>query len=125
MNEFKKRQRVKKIIYSRAIVILLVIVCLFFVHAVWNIFWKYRASIADENQLKAKLTSLDVEQTYLASSTAELGSQKGIEYDLQENFGAVLPGEKEIVIVNSATSTTSTPVPQGFFARAWDWVTNL
>ena len=62
-----------------------------------------RASIADENQLKAKLASLDVEQTYLASSTAELGSQKGIEYDLQENFGAVLPGEKEIVIVNSAT----------------------
>jgi cell division protein FtsB len=124
MNEFKKRQRIKKIIYSRAIIILLIIVVLLVARGVWGIFWKYRESINDEKQLQAELASLTNEESYLASSTAELESQSGVQYDLQENFGAVLPGEKEIVIVNSATSSVPAPAPQGFFADVWSWITN-
>ncbi len=126
MNEFKKRQRLKKILYSRAIFVLLVIIALFIAHGVWGIFWKYRSSVADERQLQAKLASLTAEQTYLASSTAELGSKNGIEYALQEKFGAVLPGEKEIVFVSAATSSgvptqsSGNPV-ENFFSRIFDW----
>lgn len=126
MNEFKKRQHIKKIIYSRAIFLLLVIVCLFLAHAVWGIFWKYRGSVADERQLQSKLANLTAEQASLASSTDELASPGGVEYTLQEKFGAVKPGEKEIVIVNSApVATASAPVSQGFFSRVWNWVTSL
>ncbi len=126
MNEFKKRQRIKKIIYSRAIVILLVIVALFMIRGVWDIFWKYRGSVSDEQELKAELASLTNQETYLASSTAELESPSGTTYELQEKFGAVLPGEKEIVLVNTATSgAAQSAAPQGFFSRIWNWITNL
>ena len=127
MNEFKKRQRLKKILYSRAIFVLLILICLLFAHAVWGIFWKYRSSVADEKQLQAKLAGLSSEESYLASSTEVLESQKGIEYALQEEFGAVFPGEKEIVFINNATSGdgASAAAPAGFFSRIWDWMTNL
>lgn len=126
MNEFKKRQRLKKIIYSRAIFGLLVVVCLLLVHAVWDIFWKYRASIEDERQLQAKLVSLTDEQAYLASSTADLESQNGVVYELQDKFGAVKPGEKEIVLVNTATSgNASASDDESVFGRIWNWLKNL
>ncbi len=126
MNEFKKRQRIKKIIYSRAIVILLVIVALFVARGVWDIFWKYKGSVSDEQELKAELASLTSQETYLASSTAELQSPSGLTYELQEKFGAVLPGEKEIVLVNTATSgAAQSAAPGGFFFRIWNWITNL
>jgi cell division protein FtsB len=125
MNEFKRRQRVKRIIYSRAIFILLVIVCLFFAHAVWGIFWKYHASVEDERQLQAKLASLTRQESSLASSTEALQSPGGIEYALQEKFGAVKSGEKEIVFIDTATSSPPSSAHEGFFARLWQWLTNL
>ncbi len=126
MNEFKKRQLRKKIFYSRAIFVLLILVCLFFAHATWDIFWKYRGSINDEKQLESQLAGLTSEETYLASSTASLESQSGVEYALQEKFGAVKPGEKEIVLVNTATTgAAQSAAPESVFSRVWDWVTNL
>lgn len=106
--------------------VLIVIVCLFLAHAVWGIFWKYQGSISDERQLQSKLATLNDEQTRLASSTEELASPGGVEYTLQEKFGAVKPGEKEIVIIDDVPTTTVTaPVQQGFFSRVWSWVTSL
>ena len=84
----KKDNGLKKIIYSRATVALLIIVVLFLVHSVWDIFWKYRGSIAVENQLKSQLSNIEAERVYLASSTEALQSQSGIQYELKENFGA-------------------------------------
>ena len=126
MNEFKKRQRLKKIIYSRATVALLIIIVLFMTHAVWDIFWKYRGSIAAENQLKSQLSNVEAERVYLASSTEALQSQSGIQYELKEKFGAVASGEKEIVIVNTATTTSSAaPENQNFFQHIFSWFSNL
>lgn len=125
MNEFKKRQRLKKIIYSRAIVILLVVVALLVARGVWGIFWKYRASVSEERQLKTELADLSANEAYLASSTANLETQSGIEYQLQEEFGAVKPGEKEIVLVDTAPTSTSASKSQGLLGGFWDWLTNL
>ena len=115
----------KKILYSRAIFVLLVIVCIFFAHSVWDIFWKYRSSIDDERQLQSKLAGLTSQEVYLASSTETLESQSGTEYALQEKFGAVKSGEKEIVFVNTPASGTGSSTPQGFFDSIWNWLTNL
>jgi len=125
MNEFKKRQRLKKILYSRAILVLLVVVCLFLTRAVWDIFWKYRGSVADERQLQSKLAGLSSQEVYLASSTEELESQSGVEYALQEKFGAVKAGEKEIVLVNASVPSASSSALEGFFEGIWNWFSNL
>lgn len=123
MDELRKRQRLRKILYSRAMLALLVILIVFLVHSVYGVYDKYEASKKNENVMKQKLTDLESQKVYLASSTEELASQNGVEYELRNKFGVVRPGEKEIVIIDPVTATSdNSSVGLNPIQRFFNWI---
>ena len=124
MNEFKQRRRLKRILYSRLTLVVLIILCLLLAKATYGIFKKYEASKANQAQHEAQLADLQNRKAFLESSVQSLETPEGVSYELQDKFGVAKPGENEIVIVASTSTVATSTDPGGFFHNVVDFFTH-
>ena len=124
MDEFKQRQKFKRILYSRFTLVVLVIICLILAKATYGIFQKYEISKTNQAQLQAQLTDLQSRKAFVDSAVQSLETPEGVSYELQDKFGVVEPGEHEIVIVDATTTDASSPDSGGFFDNVVDFFTH-
>lgn len=121
MQEFQQKKKVRRILYSKLALAVLALILLLLARGVWNVYGKYRESVAENAISQKELSNLKSQQASMAADISDLNTSQGVERQIREDYSMVQPGEKLVVIVNNATTTaTSTPPTVGFFGRIWD-----
>ncbi len=125
MLEFQKKKRIRKMLYSPIILILLGIVLFILIKGVWGVYQKNKLSAQNLEREKTELEKLNQRQKNLASSIDYLKTDQGVEDEIRTKFRAIRDGEKVVVIVDNqatVTSETSTTTPEhGLFYKVFHW----
>lgn len=104
-------------VYSRAVLLGLLIVILFIGKGVYDIYGRERQSAKLRAEAEGKMRELEAQKANLTREVEKLGSEAGVEEKIRSKFNVAKPGENVVLIVNDATTTaTSTP---GFFESLW------
>jgi len=124
MMEFQEKRRLRRFLYSKITLTLLVILILIVADAVWNIYQKQALSKANLAKTAAVYESLQAREKMLSSEIERLQTESGTEEEIREKYGLVKPGEEVIVVVdkddNSDNHSTSTPI--SFWQKVKDWL---
>jgi hypothetical protein len=112
MIEFQKKKKIKKIIYSPAVLILLGIILLIILNGVWNIHSKAILSKNNLNREQIELNKIIEREKNLESSLEYLKTDQGIENEIRSKFRAVKEGEKLAVILDDNPSTSTSTITE-------------
>lgn len=118
MREFQAKKRIRHILYSRWIIILMILAVLFLAKATWNVYQKYSESADNAEVAEQELEKLSERQKLLSTEIARLSTEKGIEEEIRNKYTVSKPGEELLVIIDDkATTTASTTKPEGWWMK--------
>ena len=120
MFDFHERRKLRNVIYSRPILVLLGILILMFSYGVWGA-WEKEYEIRAKTESSATvLNDLQSRKQGLQEKISELNTERGVEAEIRNKFEVAKDGEKVIFIVHPSDETaTETPktAPKGFWSR--------
>ncbi len=122
MLEFNKKKKLRKVLYSPFVLIVLAIVFILLLRGVWGVYNKSQFSA--ENLLKdqGELSRLIEREKSLAASLDYLKTEQGIESEIRSKFRAVKDDEKLAVIIEdekSAPTSTTSSEKRGFWHKVY------
>lgn len=120
ITEFKSRRKTKRLLYSPATVVVLILVIAVLARATWGIYLKYRLSADRLSQAQGQLETLNDQGADLSQSISQLSTEEGSEAVMRTDFRVTKPGESLAVIVNTATTGPATTT-ETFWQRVGAW----
>ena len=99
MITFQEKNRWSRIIRSKITIIFLLLVLIFVVNSVFNIYGKYRKSLDGANLARTELENLKDRQITLENKINSLKQSSGIEAEVRDKFAVIKEGEKTIILV--------------------------
>lgn len=117
MREFQQKQKMKRMIYSRVSLVILIFIFVIISRATWNVYTKERETGKKAETAQIELAELRDRKEALTANIAKLQSEEGIEQQIRENFHMAKPGENLVVFVNDATQTPAEP--EGVISGLW------
>ncbi len=99
MRQFQERKNIRRKVYSKPVLIGMIVLCLLLTKAVVNIYLKYRSSVEDRRVLELKLTELKEREQVLESDIKNLESEEGLEHEFRKKFNVAKPQEQLIVVL--------------------------
>ena len=124
MLEFQEKRKLRRFLYSKIALVLLVILIALVLNGVWNIYKKQDLTKDNLAKTASSLESLQVREKMLSSQVERMKTPEGTEEEIREKYGLVKPGEEVIVVVDSSTTVsdgTSTASP-GFWQKVVNWL---
>ena len=106
MRDFQKRKKIRKILYSPIILLLLAIILVLLLRGVWSVYTKAYVSSKNLEQEHYEFDKLNERQAHLAASLEYLKTDQGIEGEIRNKFRVVKDGEFVAVIIDENASTT-------------------
>jgi len=120
MLEFQVKKRVKKILYSRAMFVLLLVVIALAGKATWSVYQKEKISRVNLERLQSEISELKGREGYIKSGIDRLGTSRGIEEEIRQKFKVVKDGEAMVILIDDEpTQATSSP-EKGFWSTIVD-----
>jgi cell division protein FtsB len=107
MDDFQAKSRMRRLVYSRPVIVVLVIIIVLLARPVWKIWLKSRAVAREQAQVAAELKELELRRDFLEQEIAALQTPRGIEGEIREKFPVVKEGEKVIIVDGGDESTTT------------------
>lgn len=105
MREFQAKKRSKGWLYSKPVLLVLLVVMVFLGHVAWQLYDRYSFTKAERVKAETVLAELQTRKDLLASSVASLDSEAGVEQAVRDKFSVVKPGEFVVNIVDKTAST--------------------
>jgi len=123
MVNFQQKKNIRKVIYSRITIFVFIIIVIFLVRAVYDIYQKERMSAKSVASVEENYNSLKARQSMLKSEIERLSTDKGVEEEIRSKFSVAKPGETVVVIIDSgSTSTGLENVEVGFWQKIFGWM---
>ncbi len=128
MREFQERRLLRKIIFSRFILIFLVSTLIFFAYASIKVYLRSRKAAEINELVRREMTDLENKKTAMEALINRLETETGAEEEIRSKFPVKKPGENMVVIVdeevkigdNSGESDSS-----GVLSKIWQFVKNI
>ncbi len=108
MREFQERRRFRKLLHSRYVIALLLILCVLLVRAVWGVYGKYEKSKIITDRTETEFLALKAREKSLNQKIVDLNTDLGKEVEIRERFGVVREGERLIVLVDDTSGNKDT-----------------
>lgn len=124
MIEFQKKKRIKRIVYSPVVLVILFIILAIFVRGVFKVHDRAVLSRNNLNREQIELNKIIEREKKLEASLEYLKTEQGIEDEIRSKFRAVKEGEKLAVILDDAIATTTATTTEqntGLWNRLINW----
>ncbi len=123
MHDFQKKKKIKKIIYSPIVLLILAIIFVIFFRGLISVYKKAKISEQNLEKEKIELSKLIDRQKNLTSSIDYLKTEQGIEDEIRTKFRAVKEGEQVAVILSDVASIPpkEASTTKGFLYRLFHW----
>lgn len=124
VNEFRKRRNLKREL-PRVVMGCLGIIALggltfMAARAAWDMYGKFAAASQARSDAEVQLAQLQTQYAHVEAQVKALNTERGIEAAVRERYGVAKPGEGEIDIVHSAsTSQSASKGDESWFAKLW------
>lgn len=118
MKRFEVKKQLRSRLYSRVTIVVLILVAIFFIKGVVNIYLREAESSKMRKETEVKLAELTSRKEKLGGEIEKLNNSEGIEEEIRTKFNVTKPGEKVVLIVDDNQPTT-TEKSTGFFASLW------
>jgi cell division protein FtsB len=124
MMEFQEKIRVRRLLYSKLTLAVLVILIGFLGNALWGVYKKQSLTRDNLDKTAATFDSLQAREKMLSSEIDRLKTVKGTEQEIREKYGLIKPGEEVIVVVDDGADPASVTAPSGasFWQKVKDWL---
>jgi cell division protein FtsB len=117
-----EKRRLRRYLYSKPVIAVLLVLIGLLSTAVWNMYTKQRETAEKRAQLAQSLAELEQREASLESEIERLRTQRGVEKEIRERFNVAREGERVMVIVNeSKPKETAQETEQNGF---WSTVRN-
>ena len=124
MREFQEKQKIKKRLYSKTSIVIVIIVVVFISRGVIGVYAKERDSRMELSLLEKRKAELSDRLARVSLNNDRLKTEEGIESEIRSKFDVVKPDEGVIVVVDEKL-----PVPEedtrGVMKKFWDGVTGV
>ncbi|MEO8638081.1 MAG: septum formation initiator family protein [Candidatus Taylorbacteria bacterium] len=115
MKEFKKKKKLKSILYSRVSIVLLLILFFFIARSTYEVWGKQSESQGKKNQAQTELEKLKARQEELSGEISRLKTPEGIEEEIREKFKMAKENENMAIIVDTEEKKPAPVEKVGFF----------
>jgi len=101
MREFEKRKLLRKYLYSRFSIALLIIIILLLARGAWKAYDKSSTTRASASVIINELDEIKKDEKLLKEQIESLETEDGIDAEIRKKFKAVKPGEEMSVIIEN------------------------
>ena len=116
--DFQQKNKIRRILYSRPVVIIIVIIALYSLYSTWSIYEKMVQSREAMEKSEKELLTLATKNNQLDADISQLQTSDGVEKEIRNKFGVAKPGENMAVIVSDDdASSSATSTHQSFLER--------
>lgn len=100
MIPFQERKKIRKIIYSKVSLVVLLVAVFFVARGAWGVHQKAQIALSERDIARASLTELESRNAELEASLVRLKSQHGLEAEVRQKYTVAKQGEDIVVIVD-------------------------
>lgn len=127
MREFQERKKLRKILYSKKILALLLIVLALLIYSTAKIYFKSRNALSKSEETRLELAELEQRKAELEKEILRLQTPLGEEEEIRRKFSVSRPEEKILVIVDKAPENDkiNSSEETGFFGKIWSFVKSM
>lgn len=127
MKEFQEKRKLRKIIFSRKVLVLLAFVAAFLIFSTAKVYIKSRNAVSKNEKVKKEMADLEQRKSELEKEIARLQSESGAEEEVRKKFNVQKLGEKALVIVekNNENDKINQGESSGFFNKFWQWIKSI
>jgi len=118
MKEFRQIHIIRQRIYSKPVILLLIIFMGFVANGTWNVFKKSHQSSQKLEVSKSELETLEKKKENITKDLDRLETKVGIEEEIRNKFDLAKEGEMTIVIVDTEEEVVL-PEEKGRFETLW------
>jgi cell division protein FtsB len=124
MLEFQEKIKLRKFLYSRITLIVLLAILFFLVRAVWSVYQKQEMTRENLTRTTANFNNLQARQEMLSTEIERLKTESGKEQEIREKYGLVRPGEEVMVVVdkNNDAGPDAGSTKISFWQKIKDWL---
>lgn len=121
MSNLLRKKHIKRLTYSKPVLVLLAVLLVLVGRATWNVYEKERHTQEKLLAAAEELAELQVRESELEENVASLGTQEGIEQELRDMYGVAREDEHVIVIVeeDNAELHTEEENTDSWLGRLW------
>lgn len=127
MQEFQEKRKLRKIIFSRKVLVLLAFISAFLIFSTAKVYIKSRNAVSKNEEVKNEVADLEQRKFDLQKEISRLQSESGAEAEVRKKFNVQKPGEETLVIVekNNENDKINQGESSGFFTKIWQWIKNI
>ncbi len=97
---FQERKKIRKILYSKVTLALLLVAFVFVSRGTWQIYSKASRARVEKEKVAQELVEMEKHTAELVKNIERLKSDRGIEEEIRHRFTVALPGEEVVVVVD-------------------------
>jgi cell division protein FtsB len=125
MREFQEKRKIRKFLYSKKMVILLLLITALLFFSTIKVYLKSKNALSKNEEAKKELTELEKGKAGLEKDVNRFQSESGMEEEIRKNLNVQKPGEKILVIVDKNAENGKIEAGNelnDFFSKIWGWV---
>ncbi len=123
MREFHEKRRLRRIVYSRLSLVILVVFIGIALKGAWGMYQKYHETVLNRRDAERHVADVSTREEFLQSEIERLKSGGGLDQEIREKFNVKKEGEEVVVIVDDKNSETE--MSRASVASLWLWFKNL
>jgi cell division protein FtsB len=120
--EYKEKIKLRRYLYSRVTLSVLLIILVILIKAVFGIYQKEKLTRDNLDKAEAEYLELEDRDAFLQKEIDSLNTQGGMEKAVRERFGVAKEGEKVIILLDEK-KVPDTKVKEG--KGFWNWFKGL
>lgn len=124
MREFQERNKVKKRIYSKTTLLLLLLLCILVTRGAYGVYLKEKSSRQEMHRILEQKVELEQRLHAIEGHNEHLQTAAGIETEIRHKFDVVKDGEGVIVIVDKEMPIIEED-KRGIVRKFWDSVVHV
>ena len=121
MLEFQEKRKLRRFLYSRLTLGVLVVIIGLVLKAVWGVYEKQKTTADNLNKIAGSFADLQARQKMLSAEVEKLNTTAGLETEIRDKFGLVKPGEQVITVVDNGGDTNAAASSTGFWQKILNW----
>lgn len=100
MIPFQERKKVRRILYSKVSLVVLVVILFFVSKGAWGIYQKAKIARGERDMATRSLHDLESRTAELQTSLVNMKSERGTEEAIRQKYTVGRPGEEVVVVVD-------------------------
>ncbi len=120
MADFRQKQKMRKVLYSRFTLLALAFLLLIGIVNTWDIYTKARLSRQTAERSREEYEELKKQEEILSQKVNRLQTDSGIEAEIRERYGVAKPGEQMIMILDTKEEKKEEDTG-GIFTKIKNW----